>query len=266
MPERFRISRWILILLGAFLLQVLSPPVHAASVDLDVTPDPIYIGSFFSGEKLMVSGEVPEEAEVVIEVIGKVSEQELMRKGKRWDLWMNVGEVDVEGAPSVYLAANSNSKLLSSPAVDFSWGYHQLAEKVSFKDQLKAVTSSELFREFVRLKEGQGLYGVYPSEVKLSPGGDDHDLAGTSFWLPTRIAPGTYQVCLTAVRKGQTVQRQCVPIEVAMVGFPAFLSSLARKSAVFYGFFAVTIAMATGLLTGVIFKKKRRISEQPGGH
>ena len=266
MPERFRISRWILILLGAFLLQVLSPPVHAASVDLDVTPDPIYIGSFFSGEKLMVSGEVPEEAEVVIEVIGKVSEQELMRKGKRWDLWMNVGEVDVEGAPSVYLAASSNPKSLLTPAADSSWGYQALAEKVSFKDQLETVTSSELFREFVRLKQGHGLYGLYPGEVKLSPARADHDLAEAAFWIPTRIAPGTYQVCLTAVRKGQALQRQCVPLEVAMVGFPAFLSSLARGSEVLYGFFAVAIAMITGLLTGLIFKKKRRTSEQPGGH
>ena len=266
MVERFRISRWILILLGALLLQVLSPLVRAASLDLRVTPDPIHIGSFFSGKKLMVSAEVPEGAEVVIEVIGKVSEQELMRKGKRWDLWMNVGEVDVQGAPSMYLAASSNPKSLLPPAADSSWGYEALAEKVSFKDQLKAVTSSELFHEFIRLKQGQGLYNIHPGEVKLSPAGDDHELAEALFWLPTRIAPGTYQVCLTALGKAQTVQKQCVPLEVAMVGLPAFLSSLARDSEALYGILAVVIAMATGLLTGVIFKKKRSIAEPPGGH
>ena len=266
MVDRFRISRWILIFLGALLLQGPSPQVRAASVDLRVTPDPIHIGSFFSGKKLMVSSEIPEEAEVVIEVIGKVSEQELMRKGKRWDLWMNVGEVDVEGAPSIYLAASSNPKSLLPPAADSSWGYEPLAEKVSFKGQIKTVPSSELFREFVRLKEGQGLYGLYPGKVKLSPAGTGHDLAEAAFWIPTRIAPGTYQVCLTAVRKGQALQRQCVPLEVAMVGLPAFLSSLARDSEVFYGFFAVAIAMITGLLTGVIFRKKRKPSEQLGGH
>ena len=266
MPDRFRIKRWILILLGALLLQGISPRLRAASRELRVTPDPIRIGSFFSGAKLMVSAEVPKGAEVVIEVIGKVSEEELMRKGKRWDLWMNVGEVDVEGVPSTYLAASSNPKLLSPPATDSSWGYQPLAGKVSFKGRVKAVTSAELFHEFIRLKQGEGLYGVYPGGVNLSPAGDEYDVAGTSFWLPTRIAPGTYQLCLTAVGKGQTVQRQCVPLEVAMDGFPAFLSSLARNSGVLYGLFAVAIAMATGLLTGVIFKKKRRISEQPGGH
>jgi hypothetical protein len=265
-PNGFRIMRWILVMLGALLLQGPFSLLHAVSIDLRVTPDPIQIGSFFSGAKLMVSAEVPKGAEVVIKVIGKVSEQELMRKGKRWDLWMNVGEVDVENAPGMYLAASSNPKSLLPPAADSSWGYEALAEKVSFKGRVKAVTSSELFREFVRLKEGQGLYGVYPGEVKLSPAGDDHDLAETSFWLPTRIAPGTYQVCLTAVGKGQTVQQQCLPLEVAMVGFPAFLSSLARDSEVLYGFFAVALAMATGLLTGVIFKKKRSLAEPPGGH
>ena len=266
MSKGFRIMRWILVLLGALLLQGLFSLLHAAFIDLKVTPDQIRIGSFFSGAKLMVSTAVPKGAEVVMEVIGKVSEEELMRKGKRWELWMNVGEVDVEGAPSMYLAASSNPKSLLPPAADSSWGFEALAEEVSFKDQLKTVTSSELFHEFVRLKQDQGLYGLFPGEVKLSPAGADHDFVEAAFWIPTRTPPGTYQVCLTVVEKGQIVQHQCVPLEVAMIGLPAFLSSLSRDSAVLYGFFAVAIAMATGLLTGVIFKKKRSIAEPPGGH
>lgn len=266
MLHRLAANRWISVLLGALLLQGLSPLVGAASADFKVHPDKIYITSFFSGERLVVSGEVPKGAEVVIEVIGKVSEQELMRKGKRWDLWMNVGEVDVEGAPSMYVAASSNPDSLLSSVADSSWGYRALAKKVSFKGQLNAVTLPQLFHEFIRLKESQGLYGVYPGAVKLSPAGADSNLAEAAFRLPTRIAPGSYQVCLTAVRNGQSVQRQCVPLEVMMIGFPAFLSSLARNSSILYGFLAVAIAMVTGLLTGVIFKKKRRIPEQPGGH
>jgi len=48
----------------------------------------------------------------VIEITGQTAAEHLMRKGRRSGLWMNVGEVEVEGAPSLYLAASTTAPLL----------------------------------------------------------------------------------------------------------------------------------------------------------
>jgi hypothetical protein len=73
-------------------------PVEAGN--LQITPPSIEIGGFFNGVEVTVSDVIPLDSEAALEVIGKVREQDLMRKGRRWELWMNVREIDIMSAPS----------------------------------------------------------------------------------------------------------------------------------------------------------------------
>ena len=61
-------------------------------------------------------------------------------------------------------------------------------------------------------------------------------------------------MCLTAIRDGQAVEQQCVPLAVQMIGFPALLMSLAYEHALLYGILAVVIAIFTGFVMGYLFK------------
>jgi hypothetical protein len=259
MADRFGNGRRLVGILAGFLLMGATPLAWASPHTLQIKPSVVKIGIFFAGSRLVVSGEIPRGCDAVMEILGRTSVEDLMRKGKHWELWMNVGEVDVRGAPNFYLLKSSNPQLIATSGTKPQWGYPALRHRISFGASFNESTDDRLFQEFVRLKESQGVYGVDPQGVSLTPSHDGRDRAKAVFSIPTRVVPGTYRVCVFAVRNGRVVQQQCAPLQVQVIGFPGFLASMARTHMVLYGFMAVFIAMGAGLLTGVIFKKK-------GGH
>jgi hypothetical protein len=236
-------------------LAMLAAPGWAATIR--VHPAPLKVRGFFGGTRLEVVGEIPAGAQAVIEVIGKEAEQELMRKGRRWDLWMNVGEINIQGVPSFYLVASSEAKLLGAAVMERpAWGYERWRRRARFQGVVKQNEDALIFQEFIVLKEGLGLYGRFPGAVQVVAAGSGRDKAQVTFPINTRIAPGTYHIRLTAVQGTQVVQRTQVPWQVEMVGSPAFLTFLALKRPVLYGILAVGLAALVGLLSGILFKHK----------
>jgi hypothetical protein len=238
-----------------FILVLLSRPCYA-SQGLSVTPQILRIGSFFGGAEVLVKAKIPEGCEAVIEVIGREVEEDLMRKGRRWEFWMNVGEIDVDGAPCLYLLMSSDPGFLK--AGNPTWGYESLRKKVSFRGGFDAGETPELYREFIHLKEGQGLYGIFPGAVKISPLNKTRSLAHASFRLPARIPQGIHRVLLFVTRDGQTIERRSIPFQVVIAGLPAFLVFLSSRHAAFYGIFSVSLAVAAGFLSGILFKGRKR--------
>jgi Putative transmembrane protein (Alph_Pro_TM) len=240
--------------LTALLIVLFSMPCAAQSVRVE--PQFLKIGSFFGETDLRVWGQAPEGSDVVIEVIGKEVEQELMRKGRHWDLWMNVGEVDIEGAPRLYLVASSNPRLVDQPAATVPWGYEALRKRTVFHGQLKENEESRIFEQFVRLKESLRLYGIFPDAVKVSSDVESGATGQTVFRLNSRVSPGSYHVCVWAARNGTILKQECVPFTVAVVGLPAFLYSLSSGQPIIYGLLAVALGIVVGFLPGLLFTRK----------
>ncbi len=255
MRHRNRVQRWGMQGLGILFLLVMSSSLCDASQKLSVTPPKLRIDAFFGGAEVLVSAEIPQGCEAVVEMTGRKLEEDLMRKGRRWDLWMNVGEIDIDGAPCLYLLMSSAPRLLKTG--NPTWGYKALSRGISFKGRFKAGEKPELFREFVHLKEGQRLYGIFPGAVKISPLNATRSLVRATFHLPDRIPEGTHRICLTVIRDGQAVERKCIPFTVMTVGLPAFLSFLASQRVIFYGILSVAVAVAGGFLSGALFKTRR---------
>lgn len=247
--------QWSLLGLETLLLLVMSSPLCHSSQTLSVTPPVLKIDSFFGGGDVSVTAELPPGCNAVIEVTGKEVEEDLMRKGRRWDLWMNVGEIDVDGAPFVYLLMSSDPQLPESG--NRPWGYEALRKGISFRGRFRKEETHELFSEFIELKEGQGLYGIFPDAVKISPLNATRSVAQTAFRLPTRVPTGTYRVCLTVIQNGQMLEQRCVPFKVVMVGLPALLVFLASEHEVFYGLLCISVAIAGGFLSGFLFSPRR---------
>ena len=102
-----------------FLLLVMSG-TSADAEGLRLTPDSIRIGPFFNGSLVHVSGEIPAKSRAVVEIIGKRIEEQLLRKGRRWDIWMSVGEIDIEDAPCLLRTEHRPDRILrykSGPGV-----------------------------------------------------------------------------------------------------------------------------------------------------
>jgi len=224
------------------------------SPEIQVWPDVVEIGVFFEGSAVKVTGKVPQGAQAVMEITGQAAVEHLMRKGRRGGLWMNVGEMKVSGAPSLYQAASTSPPLLTAPSENATWGYPALKKQISFAGQV-AQGEQELFLDqFFRLKESEGVYALLPGDIKVSDASGDFQTVTGIFTLPSTVKPDPYQVCLTVVQGGQIIAKNCSDLKVVMVGFPAMLASLAYEHGVIYGVLAVIIAVVTGFAMGYLFK------------
>jgi hypothetical protein len=225
-----------------------------ASPGIQVRPDVVEIGAFFSGRAVKVIGNIPQGTQAVIEIIGPTAVEHLMRKGRRGGLWMNVGEVEVQGAPSLYLAASTTASLLKVPPGGATWGYPALKQQICFAGQVEQTERDMFLEQFFQLKDSEGVYAIFPGNLKLSGASGDRQTVTGVFPVPTTVKPGAYRVCLTAVQGSQVVAKQTSNLEVVMVGFPARLASLAYGHGATYGILAVIIAIVTGFAMGFLFK------------
>ena len=251
-----RSRRKVLGVLG--FLAILGSSFHAKadSDGLRVKPDSVTVGALFRGAQVAVEGKIPAEAEAVIEVMGKSTEERVLRKGRRWGLWMNIGEVQIQGAPSLYLVTSTNVDLLTQAQGDPLWGYQALRRRVRISGQIHEGEEGDVFQQFVKLKERDGLYGTLQNSIKVSPASGGRSAVSETFWLPTKVHPEDYRVCLSVIRQGQAVGQECAELRVNQGEFLAFLSTLAYRHGAIYGILAVLIAIAAGFVTGFLFKGK----------
>jgi hypothetical protein len=252
---RTKLRGWLTISLCLPLLLVLglAGSAQAESATLQVTPDVVEVSSFFQGRNVTVTGTLPEGLGAVVEVTGPTTEEHLMRKGRRGPLWMNVGAINVTGAPSIYLVLSSTADLLKGQGAS-TWGFPSVTGKLSLSGDLKPDEHAMFKQQFLELKESQQLYASMPGGLKVSPAGDGRQKITGKFWLPSNIKPDKYKVCLTTVKEGQQVGQVCTDLGVQMVGFPAFLMTMAYQHAALYGLLAIIIAIVVGAIMGYLFK------------
>jgi len=245
-------SWWTTVFISTLLLILgLAAPVRAGSVTVKASPSVVEISSFYQGHEITLTGVIPAGHQAVVEVTGPVGQEDLMRKGRVGPLWLNVGEISVSGAPSLYFALSSAADLLAGTS---SWGFGALSEHLSLAGQLQPNETAKFREQFLELKKSENLYAAWPGGLKTTPAGDGRLEVAGKFWLPANVKPDTYKVCLTAVLDGKAVDQQCSTLTVQMAGFPALLMSLAYEHAALYGILAVAIAIVTGFIMGYLFK------------
>ncbi len=249
----FRLPIMLLAIWAAFGI----PSATAASSSgFKVDPDYVHIRWAFQGTSLLVSAEIPSGAQAAVELLGPAKDDRLLRKGRRGFLWMSVGQVEVSGAPSLYLLMTTAGKHSSRKASGFLGGYETLESVVKFSGSLPEGGTKNPFDQFVKLKESEGLYGIFPGSLKVSGASGDKDKVSGVLRIPGKIGPGTYKLCLSVMDKGAVIERKCLDLPVAMRGLPAMLASLAHQHGITYGLLAVVIAFVTGFGMGFVFKSK----------
>jgi hypothetical protein len=254
MKHRERFPHMIagLVLLGVLLAGVL--PARAAAPTLTVSPATVKIGAFFQGQAVTVSGAIPAGAQAVLEVMGSSAEEPLMRKGRRGGLWMNVCEIMVHDAPSLYLVMSTTKELLTAAEPSATWGYQALKQRISFTGSIEPAERQEFLGQFLQLKESEHFYVTRPGALKVGAATGGEIPVKGSFTLPTITRPGAYKVCLSVIQDGKVTSNTCTELKVEMMGFPAFFASLAYQHGAAYGVLAVFIAIVVGFAMGFVFK------------
>jgi len=220
-------------------------------------PNLIGIGAFFNGTQLTVSGKVAPENEVVVIVRGEQEELALKKKGKALGLlWMNVGNVHFKKVPNLYLLYSSNGMMESAASGSKTWeqlgiGFESLKKEIEI--EAPQDERNDLAQEFLKLKQRQGLYASHPGEISFEQKNETEKSFNAAVWIPPQIPPGEYQVQVMEVHDGIIVGNAMDPLKVKEQGIPAMISSMAFNHSLFYGFLAVLIAVAAGLMMDFFF-------------
>jgi uncharacterized protein (TIGR02186 family) len=239
-------------------------PVRAGdgSSHVQVDPETIQVGLFYSGQNIRVRASTPASEGVVIRVAGPEEPLVLKKKGKKYGLlWMNVGEVHYEAIPTLYMLRSSRkldelgtSETLNQLKIGFD----------ALRDQVPAGSNDgarELFGELVKLKERDRLFSSRAAAVRVDPTGTGGHQATGEFFLPAKTPVGDYTVDVFSFEKGEGELVGTAKIHLERTSVVSFITSLVANHGLLYGCLAVAVAILAGLSTGFIFGMGK-----PGSH
>ncbi|MCD6560950.1 MAG: TIGR02186 family protein [Deltaproteobacteria bacterium] len=232
-----------------------------ASLEVTVRPNQILMGALYNGANISVMGNVPADSEVLIRLTGHLEDYKLKKKGRAMGvLWMNLGIVEIQKVPSLFLLYPSKAVNDSLQAGRQSWqdlglGFEAVLKQANIV--LDSEDKSALFEEFVKLEKKSGLYGTIKNTIHYKQGKGGMKSFSCTLALPSGLPQGVYKLDVFAIKDDAIAGYTSKEIEAKKVGMPAFITSFAFNHGTLYGVLAVLVAIIAGLVTGVIFKGEK---------
>ncbi|MCD7059079.1 TIGR02186 family protein [Pelagibacterium xiamenense] len=250
-------ARLLLVLLA---LLAFARPAGAQGV-VFASSDPIVsITSNFSGATITFFGNIEPSIEgtiaagpfdVVLVVRGPLVDRVVRRKSRQFGIMLNADYALYERLPSFY-------RVLSSRPIDTIIDPAVIGERiVTMEDQVdRTLTAStgnvQLFNtEAIRLMETADLFRTDGRAISfLSP-----TFFATRVGLPANVPNGRFLAQVFVVRNGEIVAERSQSFFVEKTGFERFLGDAARNQPLLYGIACVLLALLTGWLGGVLFRR-----------
>jgi len=252
--KQWRLKLWILAL---GMLSMGSPAAAQQLLQATIAPQTIAIDAVYNGAGLLVTGQLPADCEAVVRIMGERSDLHLKKKGKVGGiLWMNLDTVTIQNVPVVFIIQTAKDFVeVLGPHPDSSevrkLGLPYLEKETGIMPE--SADHAALFKEFVKLKESEGLYTSTKGLLHYPKTSDAQKSFEVKVPISASFPPGKYQVEVYAVSAGKVTAQASQPLEVEMVGVPAFLFAFAFQNGALYGLFAVIVALVAGLIIGVVF-------------
>jgi len=111
---------------------------------------------------------------------------------------------------------------------------------------------NDAFRSaFIRLQSQHGLYREDTSAVTfLTP-----TLFRTGIPLPAAVPIGTYEIEIKLLADGALVTKSETAFEIVKVGFEQFVATSARQNGLVYGLVTTAMALLTGWMASIVFRR-----------
>lgn len=252
-------------LLVALLLLILpAAGASAQSLITSLSSHRVLIGSNFTGADLVLFGTIEPDGkalppkgdiDIIVKVRGPKMRFATWRKDRIAGMWINAESRSFIEVPS-YLAMLSNREIEAMAPLEIlrrqQLGMAHILLPQQIGPDAAEVTPGDAFRAaFVKLRSEKKLYREDPKGVTfLSP-----TSFRTTVKLPAHVPIGAYEVEALMLRNGAIIARQQSAFEVDKIGFEQFVAQASRDHALIYGLVAALIALVTGWLASVIFRK-----------
>ncbi len=248
-------KNWLTLLAIFVVVFGLGGRAAVAGVSLDLDNPEVRISAFYNGTVVHATGTVPAGSEAVVRVSGHPEDLHLKKKGKMGGvLWMNVGDLTFANAPKVYMLYTSAGATSTLKDARLEYSYGALLDRIEISPA--GEDKAFWFDEFLKLKKKNSVYAEYPEAITFGREENGQRAFQVDLVVPPRMGEDDYTVEVFAVKDGRVIGKGARELRVRQVGFPKKLTSLAFDHSLAYGIFSVLIALAAGLVMGVVFKDK----------
>lgn len=256
--------RPIAILGAALTLLATAPPAVAERLVSSLSSHRVLITPSFTGTELVLFGTVERDAasvprrgsyDIVATVSGPRETLVVRRKERMFGIWANADSRTFVEVPS-YLAVLSTRPAEEIAPIDLlrrlQIGLRRTLLPQRIGPDTADVVRDDPFRSaFLRLKESRKLYVEQKDAVSfLTP-----ILYNATIPVPAGVPTGTYNVELKLFADGALVASGTEAFDIVKFGFEQFVAEAAVNYGLFYGLATAAMAMMTGWLASVMFRR-----------
>lgn len=251
----------------ALIASALLAGIHPAAAERLITSmsrHQVLVTSSFTGTTIVLFGTVEPDSptsrlrdayDLVVTVTGPRQTLVTRRKERMLGIWVNASSRTFVNVPNyLHVLANrpfdqiANTDTLRRLQVGLD--YFQLTQQIG-PDVADTVRDDPFRVNFIRLKTEHQLYGQRTNGVTfLTP-----TLFRSTITIPAEAPLGSYEAAVKLFANGNMIVRSTSAFEVVKVGFEQFVATAARDHGLLYGIATVMMALVTGWLAGVVFRR-----------
>ncbi|WP_020590537.1 TIGR02186 family protein [Kiloniella laminariae] len=239
-----------------FLLTVLifiAHPKQSRAIEVDLSSHLVAITAGFSGDKILLFGSINSPGEVLVVVRGPDADFKMHRKEQVAGIWMNTATMRFEKIPSFYAIAGTGPlEEIASPTTRAlnGIGFDHIGLELPVTKAAGGIAEQwkdSLLRNLLRA----GNYQLASAEIVFL---GEH-LFKTEFELPANVPTGSYSVSVYHLREGQIIDARTTPLSVSKIGVEAEIYDYAHHQGTMYGILAIVIALVSGWMGHLAFRK-----------
>jgi uncharacterized protein (TIGR02186 family) len=244
------------------LLPLLVVPALAERLVSNISNGTVEITSSFAGERMTFFGSIIPDAgaaqryvegpyHIVIVVLGPTQDRVAREMTHNVGIWLNTDQVEFDDFPSYFHVLSSGRLTEITDVTTLT------TEKILPESYTLATGESDWWRravfgrELIRLMTEEGLFGVQENVVNFMSEG----FYSAQLTLPSNAPPGPYIALTYVFKDGAVIARKSEGFAVRKMGFERFIALSAVQQPLLYGLVCVLLALFTGWMGGVIFKR-----------
>jgi uncharacterized protein (TIGR02186 family) len=242
---------------------VWAAPAAAEHLTVALSTGEVKISSNFTGAPVTLFGVIERDAQsasrsggyrVATLVQGPPESVIVRRKDRLVGVWANSASETILAPPSFYTINSSGpiADLAPTPTLArYRLGFANTKFDSRTRPQANDPRAAEFRDAFLRIKENAGLYTENEDSVEFI--GDS--VFRTTIWVPANAPVGFYRVSVFLFSDGGLLARTDQSFRISKTGFEQYISAFAREKSFVYGFLCAALALVTGWLGGVIFRR-----------